>query len=196
MGRLFAILGAAILAAQIVAAHSPIVEDGSARKSKDDPFQIVDPEHSTAIYSFMTGAPHYYRIEWDKPFRFYVGMSQAKLDACDMFQTFSFDILDANFTRIDGRDGDAFEWWPWYESFGRSWYWVGPEIGKDFRSDREYPAGTYYIKVFNATNTGRYVLAVGDDERFGLRTVLGILLDGTVSKTREGWWDNDLCPKP
>lgn len=194
MRTLSAMFVIAMLTAPMAMAHSPIVDDGTATKSIEDPFLIKDPEHSTAIYSFLTGSPHYYRIDWDKPFRFYVGMSQAKLDDCDMFQTFSFDVLDAEMQRLDGRDGDDFEWWAWYESFGRSWYWVGPEIGQDFQSDREYPAGTYFIKVFNATNSGRYVLAVGDDERFGLGTIVGIMMDGTVGKTRQGWWNNDLCP--
>ena len=51
---------------------------------------------------------------------------------------------------------------------GGEWYWVCPEIGKDFKADRTYSAGIYYIRVFNKANQGKYVLAVGDVERFGL----------------------------
>ena len=82
-----------------------------------------------------------------------------------------------------------------YEEYGKTWYWVGPEIGKDFLGDRTYEAGTYYIKVFNQTNTGKYVLAVGDIERFGFSTIAGMVLNRTMQKVRDGWWDESLCPQ-
>ena len=76
-------------------------------------------------------------------------------------RSFSFDVLDAAGKRIDGRLGDDIAWGE-YEEYGKSWYWVGPEIGRAFASTTLYPAGTYRIGVFNTANTGEYVLAVGD----------------------------------
>ena len=189
---LFAILFS--IASVAASAHAPVVNDRSLPYSKEQPFVVNDPEHSKAIFSELQGQPQYYRIDATKPFRFYAGITMAKLDTCDRFQSFSFEVLDANFDRIDGRNGRNFDWWPWFEEYGKTWYWVGPEIGADFKGNRTYQPGTYWIKVFNQSNTGKYVLAVGDIERFGLGTIAGMLVNRTMNKVRNGWWDESLCP--
>ncbi len=174
-------------------AHAPVVNDKNLAYSIDAPFEIDDPEHSLAIFSELQGAPQYFRISADEPFRFYVGITQAKLETCPMQRSFSFDILDENMKKIDGRDGNQYEWWPWYEEYGKTWYWVGPEIGADFKGDRTYEAGVYWVRVFNQDNEGKYVLSVGDVEKFGVRVIAGMLVNRTMSKVRNGWWDEDLC---
>lgn len=182
------------LAATTVAAHAPVVNDDGAAYDLDAPYVIDDPEHSKAIFSVLKGDPQYFRIDAEEDFRFYAGITQPKLEGCDLFQTFSFDVLDADLNRIDGRDGSDFEWWPWFEEYGEQWYWVGPEIGEDFKGNRTYEAGTYYIRVYNADNTGHYAMAVGDIERFGFTTIAGMVLNRTMSKIEDGWWDESLCP--
>jgi len=172
-------------------AHSPVLNDGSIAMTKAEPYLIDEPQHSKAIFSELAGQPHYYRIDSDVPFNFYVGITAPKLDDCELGQTFSFDVLDADFKRVDGRDGSTFEWWEWYEKFGKKWYWVGPEIGAEFKADRQYQAGTWYIRVFNKGNTGKYVLAVGDEERFGLGTILK--MRGTVKEINEIFWNPANC---
>lgn len=180
---------AAILLAGPAFAHVPVfaVED----KPLEAPFVIDDAEHSKALYSILNGDADYYRIEESEPFDFYVGITAAKLDSCDLQQTFSFEILDENMNVLDSRDGSTHAWFPWFEEFGKKWYWVGPEIGEEFASTTVYPAGTYYVRVFNETNTGKYVLAVGDDERFGLGTILTIR--GVVRETSEVFWNEADC---
>lgn len=173
--------------------HSPVLNDTDQRYSVNNPFEVEDPEHSKAIYSELKGSPEYFKIEASEPFRFYVGITEAKLESCGMQRHFSFDILDADMTKIDGRNGDAFEWWAWYEEFGRMWYWVGPEIGDDFKGNRVYQPGTYWIKVHNELNTGKYVLAIGDIERFGIGSIINIFTNRTLKKLRDGWWDEALC---
>ncbi len=178
-------------------AHAPVVNDDGAAYSVDAPFEVEDPEHSKAIFSELTGEAQYFRIQSDEPFRFYAGITQAKLDGCAMARTFSFDVLDGDMNRIDGRDGAAFDWWPWFEEYGKKWYWVGPEIGADFKGNRTFEPGTYYIRVFNEGNTGKYVLAVGDIERFGFGTIAGMVLNRTMAKIEDGWWaeprEKGLC---
>ena len=161
----------------------------------DAPYIIEEPEHSKAIFSELEGEPHYYQIVSPTPFKFYAGVTAPKLETCDLIQTFDLQILDASRNQIDERSGSSVAWWPWYEEYGKTWYWVGPEIGQDFKSDRQYEAGTYYVKVSNATNVGKYVLAVGDEERFGFGTIASMLLKGTMGKIRDGWWDEDYCNK-
>ena len=177
------------------AAHAPVVNDKGIDYSVEAPFEVSDPEHSTAIFSELRGSAQFFRIKAHSSFRFYIGITQAKLESCGMQQSFSFDVLDADMNRIDGRDGEVFEWWPWYEEFGNTWYWIGPEIGKAFKSNQRYEAGTYWIRVFNSKNQGRYALAVGDIERFGVGTIAGMILNRTMEKIRSGWWDESLCEK-
>jgi hypothetical protein len=186
MLRLIALI--ALLATPALA-HSPVLN--LADKPKDAPFVIDEPEHSKAIFSELTGAAQYYQITSTEEFDFYVGLTAAKRDDCPLAQTFSFRVLDADFKEIDGRDGSKMEWVPWYEEFGKNWYWVGPEIGKAFAHDRTYAAGTYYVEVFNKANTGEYVLAVGDQERFGLGTLLTIR--GTMREVQAKFWDEKGC---
>ena len=174
-------------------AHAPVINDGAFAMTSASPYEIADPEHSKAIYSELTGAPQYFRISSDVPFRFYAGLTAPKLEGCALQQTFDLEVLDGNLTRIDSRAGDDAVWWEWYEEFGKTWYWVGPEIGADFKGDRTYPAGTYLLKVSNETNSGKFVLAVGDEEKFGVGTIAGMLLNGTMKKIRNGWWDENSC---
>lgn len=192
--RILSVFFAAALATS-AAAHAPVIDDRSVPMTVAAPYEIAEPEHSKAIFSELSGEAHYYRISSPTEFRFYAGLTAPKLDGCALKQTFDIEVLDGDLKRVDGRKGDSAEWWPWYEEFGKTWYWVGPEIGKDFKGDRQYAAGTYYLKISNASNSGKYVLAVGDEERFGVGTIAGMLINGTMRKIRNGWWDEADCGK-
>lgn len=170
-------------------AHSPLLD--FSEKRQDSPLLIEEPEHSKAIFSELRGAPHFYKISAEEAFDFYVGISTPKIDDCPLGRTFSFEILDANGERIDGRDGGSFDWWPWYEKWGKTWYWIGPEIGKEFNATERYLAGTYFIKVFSPENRGQYVLAVGDEERFGIRLLLTVWRG--MNKIRKQFWEAPPC---
>lgn len=151
--------------------HQPIKTDIDDQFSKLKPYQVDEPQISKAIFAELSGSDHFYRVQSDQPFDFYVGITQAKPDGCELTRTFSFQILDENFNEISTYLGDPFDWWSWYESFGKKWYWVGPETGEDFLSTDVFEAGTYYVRVFNSNNQGKYVLAVGDDENFTLGVI-------------------------
>ena len=171
-------------------AHKPVLNKNSAYPP-DAPYEIEDPEISKAIYSTLSGNPHYYRIQSDVNFDFYAGILAAKIGECALESKFSFEVLDSEFHRIDLADGENFEWTPWYEEYGKQWYWNGPEIGKNFLSDRIYKAGTYYIKVFNETNTGQYIMAVGDIEKFSFTDIVGLLF--SMGDIENEFWDPSLC---
>mgnify|MGYP001220466827 CR=1 FL=1 len=147
-------------------AHQPVLNDLNP-VSFNDPYLIKKPEISKAIYSTLQGKPHLYKISSDVNFKFYVGITVPKIESCSNFKKFSFQILDTNKNLIEEFDGKNFKWWSWYEKYGKKWYWVGPETGADFKSNETFDAGDYYIKVFNEKNMGNYVLATGDDEKFG-----------------------------
>ena len=189
------IVALSLMVASPILAHSPVINDGDDPMTVDFPYIIEEPEHSKAIFSELEGEPHYYQIVSPTPFKFYAGLTAPKLETCELSETFDLEILDANRNQIDERNGSSVEWWPWYEEYGKTWYWVGPQVGQDFKSDRQYEAGTYYVKVSNETNVGKYVLAVGDEERFGFGAIASMLLKGTMGKIRDGWWDEDYCNK-
>lgn len=148
-------------------AHQPVHDDTTEDWSFESPYEVKKPEVSKAIYAELNGSFDVYRIESDESFDFYAGITQPKLENCARDQWFSIDILDADRNLIATLDGESFEWWAWYEEFGKKWYWVGPEYGEEFLSTEQFAAGTYYLKVYNDAQQGRYVLAVGDDEKFG-----------------------------
>jgi len=171
-------------------AHQPVLNIDSPN-SKEEPYIIEKPEISKAIYSELKGSPHYFVINSDKPFNFYLGITQPKIDNCPISTKFSMEVLDSNFKVLEFVDGENFEWWEWYEEYGKKWYWIGPEIGEDFKSDREYNAGVYYIRVYNAENEGKYALTVGDVEKFTLPVIARTVL--IMPKINSRFWEDSAC---
>tara|TARA_A100001037_G_scaffold113472_1_gene103384 strand:- start:280 stop:966 length:687 start_codon:yes stop_codon:yes gene_type:complete len=135
----------------------------------DNPHVVIFPEISKAYYSKLTGQPHYYVINSEDDFLFYTSILSPKIN--EEPSRFSLEVLDGNQNIVYKVDGSNFEWTAWYEPYARDWYWKGPEIGvesgKEFQTSFTIDAGTYYIKVFNESNTGHYSLAVGEAEFFG-----------------------------
>ena len=131
--------------------------------------RVIFPEISKAYYSKLTGHPHYYVINSEDDFLFYTSILSPKIN--EEPSRFSLEVLDGDQNIVYKVDGSNFEWTAWYEPYARDWYWKGPEIGvesgKEFQTSFTIDAGTYYIKVFNESNTGHYSLAVGEAEFFG-----------------------------
>lgn len=171
-----------------LAAHAPMIAEGDL--SREAPFQIDDPEHSKAIYGELNGSPEFYTWTADEPFDFYVGLTAPRVEGCPISRTFSAQVTNQDGEVVADLVGDGFEWWAWFEEFGKRWYWVGPETGVDFRSDRQMPAGTYTVKVYNDANDGHYVLAIGDDERFGPAVLASL---PRVSRQSQAWWEAVDC---
>ena len=172
-------------------AHKPVMNENSSYPA-DAPYEIEEPEISKAIYSTLTGEPHFYRIESETDFNFYAGILAAKIGECTLEEKFSFEVLDSDFHPLFMADGENFEWTPWYEEYGKQWYWNGPEVGKNFLSDRVFKAGTYYIRVFNNSNTGQYIIAVGDIEKFSFTDIVGLIF--SMGKIEDEFWNPSLCP--
>ena len=173
-----------------VYAHKPVLNDNSTYPA-DAPYEIEDPEISKAIYSTLIGDPHFYRIQSEVDFDFYAGILAAKIGECPLNSKFSFEVLDSDFHKIYLADGENFEWTPWYEEYGKQWYWNGPEIGQNFASNEVFKAGTYYIKVFNNSNTGQYIMAVGDIEKFSITDIVGLIF--SMGKIEDEFWDTSKC---
>jgi monofunctional biosynthetic peptidoglycan transglycosylase len=151
-------------------AHRPvIVKDQSAR---DKPVLVKEPEISYAYYGKLAGEPHYYRIEYPKEFILYANIlvpdfsPKAKPIAK---HDISFQVLTDEESLFIA-DGIRSEWRRFYERYGRDHYYMGPEF------EQRVPAGTYYIKVFNGSNNGKYALAIGRKESFTPWGLVGAML--------------------
>ena len=128
---------------------------------------VQDPEVSKAYYGELAGKPAVYEIRCDSSFSLYVNLlvpdiSGARTD-------FSADIYHEGLllTRLDGSD---YHWTTFYEPFGNDTYRQGPE----YRS-RVGP-GVYRIEVSNNQNQGKYVLAIGELEKFPPKVILRTLI--------------------
>ena len=168
-------------------AHQPKLITHSS--SFDKPHEVIFPEISKAHYGKLDGEPHYYIIKSDKEFLFYTGILSPKRN--ENYTWLSIDIINENKEIIFKADGKNFKWWPWYEKYGKKWYWVGPEFGSNFKSNNIFAAGDYYIKIFNKKNKGNYVLATGDIEKFGPFVIAK--LPFILPKINKKFWDKTKC---
>ena len=174
-------------------AHQPVLNEQN-YITFEDPYLIEKPEVSKAIYSTLKGKPHIFKISSSKDFKFYAGITVPKIEGCNQFEKFSFQVLDSNKKIIKNFDGESFKWWPWYEKYGKKWYWVGPEFGSNFMSKNTFAAGDYFIKIFNKKNKGNYVLATGDIEKFGPFVIAK--LPFILPKINKKFWDKTKCKNP
>ncbi len=142
----------------VVSAHQPRLEAGI-NSTMNNPIIVQNPEISQAFYGNLNGQPDYYKITSDKPFKLYVNILVPQSPGI------SGDFVSAQITDSSGKtiallNGTNTNWTPMFEEFGGDYYLQGPEFTQNV------PAGTYYIKVFNANNTGKYSIAIGNIESF------------------------------
>lgn len=124
---------------------------------------VKEPEISQAFYDTLAGAPRIYHVESAQEFNLYLNLLAPKT-------TNPNGRYSANVYRLDGKsknsvatlDGGKAVWTEFYEPFGGDYYYKGPEFKK------RAPAGKYDIEVFSGNNAGKYVLAIGETEKFGI----------------------------
>ena len=127
--------------------------------SMSNPIVVKNPEISQAWYGNLKGQPDYYMISSDKPFELFANILVPQSPGI------SSDFVSAQITDSSGKTlallgGNQSSWTPMFEEFGGDYYLQGPTF------DQNVSAGTYYIKVFNQNNTGKYSLATGAIEAF------------------------------
>lgn len=153
MKRTIAALALILLAAAAgpAGAHQPRVA-GSATA-----VEVDFPEVSKAYYGELPGEQVRYIIRAVAPFKLYVGLLLPDVPGVETG-------LSAQIYRdhqpIATLDGVNFEWKPFREEYGGDDYLRGPE----FSADAE--AGVYEIFVFDADNSGKYVVAIGEKEEW------------------------------
>ena len=141
-----------------VSAHQPRLEVG-VNSSTSNPIVVKNPEISQAWYGNLKGQPDYYMISSDKPFELFANILVPQSPGI------SSDFVSAQITDSSGKTlallgGNQSSWTPMFEEFGGDYYLQGPTF------DQNVSTGTYYIKVFNQNNIGKYSLATGAIEAF------------------------------
>lgn len=154
--RKFLMILLCLLIAVPVSAHQPrlVME-----KQKTE---INEPEISQAFYAELDGEPDYYLLDEDREFDLYVGLLVPDLPGI------STGINAAVFKKTTtGKEellflleGEKENWEEFFEPFAGDLYYKGPE------KEKTVPAGQYRIRISGSDNRGKYVLAVGREERF------------------------------
>lgn len=155
--RFYSIFIVALLLFPIAAlAHQPRIVDGELTS-------VPDPEVSKAFYGKLSGEPHVFVITESAPFELYVNVLVPDGATTDVSAAIiNQENPDEPIAMLPAEGA----WERYHEVFAQDWYLKGPE----FRTD--VPAGTYEIRVWSSNNVGRYVLAVGEKERFPLSEII------------------------
>ncbi|MBU0981530.1 DUF2892 domain-containing protein [Patescibacteria group bacterium] len=162
MKKLFLSLFLVCLSSQVAFAHQPVLVF-------ENEVQVSDPEVSKAYYSELQGEPQVYRIVSNESFELYANILVPDLE--DQRQDFVVIVREkfGDNPPVVYMDGSKFEWTRFFEVFGRDWYFKGPE----FRTNLE--PGEYELIVSNDGFQGKYALAVGEKEVFGVKEIFGTL---------------------
>lgn len=156
-----------LLSGTVAFAHQPqLVWD--VKLAAGVPLPIENPEVSKAYYGNLRGEPDYYVIDAKEPFALYVNALVPDIDGVYADISLTIEKDGEFFYYVDGIDA---EWVPFYEKFGGDDYYKGAEYKVDAES------GKYVIKVSSLENEGKYVLAVGEKEEFGVSEILQTLAD-------------------
>lgn len=185
--------------AEVVQAHIPLDTDVPATRA--DPIMIEDHKISWAAYNILKrpGDVHYYRFEAEAGEEIYASMMVPHLERLkdyspeyaligpgleDNIAGFSpeeirakLDIQDnegVSIVRYQEPEGEEAE--TFFEHFTRTEYWRRQKSTISAPED-----GTYFLVVFSrAEETGKYVLAVGREEKWGV---------GDIVRLPKIWWD-------
>jgi hypothetical protein len=175
----FIILMASI---SLVAAHQPRLVMGT-NTSLGNPIIIENPEVSQAFYGQLNGQPDFYKITSDAPFKFYIGLLVPTSPGISP-DFISAQLLDSSGNIILTVDGENSTWEPYFEEFGGDYYLKGPEARANLT------AGTYYIKIYNTNNQGKYSVAVGEIESFPIDESLKALI--TIPLLKEQFFEKQV----
>ena len=175
-----------ILALFIMLTSVSIANAHQPRLVKHETTIVNNPEVSQAFYAELTGDPHEYKIESDVQFNLYVGLLVP--DIAGVEKDFSALITKEEQVHNTGDDNDIHEhdrfevlldgpshkWTPYYEEHAGDDYFIGPALQTDDSDPAFHPkgiaveAGEYSVEIFSPDNEGKYVLVVGDTEKFPL----------------------------
>ena len=141
-------------------AHQPRIVQG-------EKVSISNPEISKAYYGVLSGKPHLYKISSNKDFKLYVNVLVPDIEG--QKKDVSADIFKEGET-IAVLNADDHKWRKFFEPFGQSTYWQGPEYKALVK------AGEYVIRVRSTERDIKYSLAIGEIEAFDVKEGIKAIL--------------------
>jgi hypothetical protein len=150
-----------------VFAHQPIIVD-------TEKIYVTKPEVSKAYYAKLLGKPHTYIINVNSAIDLYVNVLFPYNEGPKKNITINVFKGDQSIGILSSGEVD---WKKFFEPFGQSMYWQGPELKKNV------DAGKYKILVQSKEKNLRYVLAIGETEAWnGIDSINAILLIPMLKK--------------
>ena len=144
-----------------VFAHQPRIVD-------TEKIIVTKPEVSKAYYAKLSGKPHTYIISVNSAIDLYVNVLVPYKEGPKKNITVNVFKGDQSMGMLSSSEVD---WKKFFEPFGQSMYWQGPELKKNV------DAGKYEILVQSKEKNLRYVLAIGETEAWsGIDSIKAILL--------------------
>ena len=144
-----------------VFAHQPRIVDA-------EKIYVTKPEVSKAYYAKLSGKPHTYIISVNSAIDLYVNVLFPHKEGPKKNITVNVFKGDQSIGSLSSGEVD---WKKFFEPFGQSMYWQGPELKKNV------DAGKYEILVQSKEKNLRYVLAIGETEVWsGIDSINAILL--------------------
>jgi hypothetical protein len=142
---------------------------------------VPEPEISKAYYGKLMGEPDTYVIESATPFQLYVNVLVP--DIAGQKKDVSAVVIkngekDKPLAVLGGVDAG---WEKFYEPFGVSTYWRGPE----YKAAVE--PGRYEVRVWSSNNDSKYSLAIGEGEVFNTGEIWNALR--LVPKIKSGFFE-------
>jgi len=155
----------ALLIVPTALAHQPRVVEGSGIT------QVKNPEISQAFYGELDGSPAVFEIESDAPFKLYAGITVPAIEGAEKDKSVDIEALDqkGDWKRIVFLNASS-GWTPFYEEFAGDDYFQGPQARASLS------AGVYRITVSSPGNRGKYALAIGEEEVFGVGDTINALI--------------------
>lgn len=144
-------------------AHLPRIVSG-------DSVVVQNPEVSQAFYAELQGKPAEYLINSNADFNLYINLLVPEFSNPDgRYSANIFQIKNGEEELVAFVDGGVItKWQEYWEEFGRDFYLKGPEF------EKQIEAGSYRIVISGNDNHGKYVLAIGKEEKFTLEETLKV----------------------
>lgn len=132
---------------------------------------VETPEVSKAYYGELNGFPHLYTINSPEDFQLYLNLLVPKnSNPSGRYSAVVFLKIGDKRVETARLDSNSENWKEFYESYGRDYYYQGPELKKTLAK------GIYEVEVSGMGNSGKYVLAIGEKEEFPPKEIFNALI--------------------
>lgn len=163
---------------------------------------VTDPEKSQAFYGELSGTSHRFIIQSNSAFRLFLQLMEPDVPSSQKVFGLTLCKKEGAACRELWKGNKEVSWTSFYEEFVGDHYWVGPTFSDTLNNIEAamrgvmVPAGTYLVDVFSPSNSGKYILGVGDVEEWSMSEVVNavVLLPSIKQFFEKPWWKYFTTP--